>query len=105
MTSEDFKHAQMRLKKLVNDPGNEAKLKLYALFKQVFDKKSFKFVRKSIFYELKKMKATVGDCNVAKPGVFDVVAKAKWTSWNSLKKTPKVRLNITFKIAQFNLKM
>lgn len=48
--------------RLKEDPGNEAKLKLYALFKQ----------------------ATVGPCNTPSPGAFDMVGKYKWTVWNNL---------------------
>ena len=36
-----FKEAQSNVTKLSEDPGNEAKLKLYALFKQVSRKISF----------------------------------------------------------------
>lgn len=35
MTSQEFEAAKTRLASLKADPGNEAKLKLYALFKQV----------------------------------------------------------------------
>ncbi|XP_018122206.1 enoyl-CoA delta isomerase 2 L homeolog isoform X1 [Xenopus laevis] len=59
---EDFEKAQSNLKLLKNDPGNEVKLKLYALFKQ----------------------ATQGPCNVSKPGMLDFVNKVKWDAWNSL---------------------
>lgn len=34
--SKQFNDAKLRLGGLKNDPGNEAKLNLYALFKQVF---------------------------------------------------------------------
>ncbi|NXF87916.1 ECI2 isomerase, partial [Eubucco bourcierii] len=57
-----FEKAQEQLKLLKNDPGNETKLKLYALFKQ----------------------ATEGPCNAPKPGMLDFVKKAKWDAWNSL---------------------
>ena len=30
------------------------------------------------------MQATVGKCNVAKPGMMDFVGKAKWEAWNTL---------------------
>ena len=43
--------------------SNQVKLTLYGLYKQ----------------------ATVGDCNKPKPGMFDMVGKAKWDSWNNLK--------------------
>jgi acyl-CoA-binding protein len=35
MASKQFDDAKARLAQLKDDPGNEAKLKLYALFKQV----------------------------------------------------------------------
>ncbi|NWX61052.1 ECI2 isomerase, partial [Promerops cafer] len=62
VSQEDFRKAQERLKLLKKDPGNETKLKLYALFKQ----------------------ATEGPCNAPKPGMLDFVKKAKWDAWNSL---------------------
>ncbi|XP_008940947.1 PREDICTED: enoyl-CoA delta isomerase 2, mitochondrial [Merops nubicus] len=61
-SQQDFEKAQEQLKLLKNDPGNETKLKLYALFKQ----------------------ATEGPCNAPKPGMLDFVKKAKWDAWNSL---------------------
>lgn len=48
--------------KLKADPGNEAKLKLYALYKQ----------------------ATVGPNKTDKPGSFDIVGKYKWAAWSQL---------------------
>ncbi|NWI62938.1 ECI2 isomerase, partial [Todus mexicanus] len=62
VSQKDFEKAQEQLKLLKKDPGNEAKLKLYALFKQ----------------------ATEGPCNSPKPGMLDFVKKAKWDAWNSL---------------------
>ncbi|NXI49505.1 ECI2 isomerase, partial [Chloroceryle aenea] len=62
VSQQDFKKAQEQLKLLKKDPGNETKLKLYALFKQ----------------------ATEGPCNAPKPGMLDFVKKAKWDAWNSL---------------------
>lgn len=44
-------------------PSNELKLELYALFKQ----------------------ASEGDVNGKKPGMMDLVGKAKWTAWEKLK--------------------
>ncbi|XP_045192757.2 enoyl-CoA delta isomerase 2-like isoform X2 [Mercenaria mercenaria] len=58
----EFNKAKERLNSLKEDPGNEAKLKIYALFKQ----------------------ATVGKCNVPKPGMMDIVGKYKWNAWNDL---------------------
>jgi peroxisomal 3,2-trans-enoyl-CoA isomerase len=54
--------ASTRVTQLSKDPGNEAKLKLYALYKQ----------------------ATIGPCNKDKPGMFDLVGRAKWDAWNKL---------------------
>ncbi|XP_042724893.1 enoyl-CoA delta isomerase 2 isoform X1 [Lagopus leucura] len=62
VSQKDFEKAQEQVKLLKNDPGNETKLKLYALFKQ----------------------ATEGPCNSPKPGMLDFVKKAKWDAWNSL---------------------
>ncbi|XP_066540041.1 enoyl-CoA delta isomerase 2, mitochondrial [Hoplias malabaricus] len=59
---EDFNQAKDQLGKLKKDPGNEVKLKIYALFKQ----------------------ATQGPCNTPKPGMLDFVNKAKWDAWKSL---------------------
>ncbi|XP_042318402.1 enoyl-CoA delta isomerase 2-like isoform X3 [Sceloporus undulatus] len=66
-SQEDFEKAKDQLKLLKDDPGNEVKLKLYALFKQ----------------------ATEGPCNIPKPGVLDFVNKAKWDAWNSLGTLPQ----------------
>ncbi|XP_071958720.1 enoyl-CoA delta isomerase 2-like isoform X2 [Antedon mediterranea] len=59
---DDFNAAKERVNLLKEDPGNEAKLKMYALFKQ----------------------ATVGTCKASKPGAFDFVGKAKWQAWTNL---------------------
>jgi len=59
---DDFEKAKDRLNTLQDDPGNETKLKIYALFKQ----------------------GTIGKCNAKEPGAFDFVGKAKWNAWNSL---------------------
>ncbi len=61
-TVQQFEAAQQRLQTLKSSPGNEAKLKLYGLFKQ----------------------ATVGPVNVKRPGMTDFVGKAKWDAWNTL---------------------
>ncbi|XP_064598799.1 enoyl-CoA delta isomerase 2-like [Liolophura sinensis] len=58
----EFDKAKQRLNSLKEDPGNVTKLQMYALFKQ----------------------ATVGKCNVPKPGMMDFVGKAKWDAWNGL---------------------
>ncbi|XP_055737214.1 enoyl-CoA delta isomerase 2-like [Salvelinus fontinalis] len=61
-TVEQFNCAKSQMGTLKNDPGNEAKLNIYALFKQ----------------------ATQGPCNTPKPGMLDYVGKAKWDAWKSL---------------------
>ncbi len=66
--SKEFILAQKSISKLQKDPGNEAKLKLYALYKQ----------------------ATVGVCNTSKPGMLDLVGRAKWDAWRNLKQMSKV---------------
>uniref|UniRef100_A0A8P4K776 ACB domain-containing protein n=1 Tax=Dicentrarchus labrax TaxID=13489 RepID=A0A8P4K776_DICLA len=58
---------QGKLSTLKNDPGNEVKLKIYALFKQ----------------------ATQGPCNTPKPGMLDFVNKVKWDAWKSLGSIPQ----------------
>ena len=60
--SQALEDAKQKVATLKEDPGNSAKLKLYALFKQ----------------------ATNGPCDTPKPGVFDFVGQAKWTAWNGL---------------------
>lgn len=66
-SQEEFENAVNQVKLLKKDPGNEVKLKLYALYKQ----------------------ATEGPCNMPKPGVFDFINKAKWDAWNALGSMPK----------------
>ncbi|KAL4635394.1 enoyl-CoA delta isomerase 2, mitochondrial isoform X1 [Arapaima gigas] len=61
-TVEDFDRAKAQLGTLKKDPGNEVKLKIYALFKQ----------------------ATQGPCNMPKPSMLDFVNKAKWDAWKAL---------------------
>ncbi|KAM9337487.1 enoyl-CoA delta isomerase 2 [Symphorus nematophorus] len=61
-TVQQFEQAKSKLSTLKNDPGNEVKLKIYALFKQ----------------------ATQGPCNTPKPGMLDFVNKVKWDAWKSL---------------------
>ncbi|XP_045407572.1 enoyl-CoA delta isomerase 2 isoform X1 [Lemur catta] len=66
-SQKDFENAMNQVKLLKKDPGNEVKLKLYALYKQ----------------------ATEGPCNTPKPGVFDLISKAKWDTWSALGSLPK----------------
>uniref|UniRef100_A0A8C1VSP8 Enoyl-CoA delta isomerase 2 n=1 Tax=Cyprinus carpio TaxID=7962 RepID=A0A8C1VSP8_CYPCA len=62
---EEFNAAKEKLGALKKDPGNEVKLKIYALFKQ----------------------ATQGPCNTPKPSMLDFLNKAKWDAWKSLGST------------------
>lgn len=57
-----FNESKENSSKLNSDPGNEAKLQLYALYKQ----------------------ATVGPNTTDKPGSFDIVGKYKWAAWSKL---------------------
>lgn len=60
--SKGFEDAKNNMSKLKEEPDNDVKLKIYALFKQ----------------------ATVGACNTPKPSMVDFVGRAKWSSWSSL---------------------
>ncbi|XP_004387613.2 enoyl-CoA delta isomerase 2 isoform X1 [Trichechus manatus latirostris] len=66
-SQKDFESAVNQMKLLTKDPGNEMKLKLYALYKQ----------------------ATEGPCNMPKPGMLDLISKAKWDAWSALGSLPK----------------
>lgn len=61
---EQFQEASERVKS-VSDPGNDMKLRLYALYKQ----------------------ATVGDVQGKKPGITDFVGRAKFDAWKKLQGT------------------
>lgn len=60
-----FEAAVANSKKLSERPDNATLLKIYALYKQ----------------------ATAGDNTEKKPGFGDMVGRAKWDAWNSLKGT------------------
>lgn len=62
-----FETAVADVKALSKDPGNEAKLALYALYKQ----------------------ATVGDVQGKRPGAFDLVGKFKYDAWAQLAGTSR----------------
>ncbi|XP_072306485.1 enoyl-CoA delta isomerase 2 isoform X2 [Eucyclogobius newberryi] len=64
---EQFEEAKSRLSTLKNDPGNEAKLKIYALFKQ----------------------STMGPCTTGRPGMLDFINRAKWDAWNGMGNVPQ----------------
>jgi diazepam-binding inhibitor (GABA receptor modulator, acyl-CoA-binding protein) len=61
-----FEAAVANSKNLSERPDNMTLLKLYALYKQ----------------------ASVGDNTEKKPGFTDMVGRAKWDAWNTLKGTP-----------------
>ena len=61
----DFEAAVANSKKLSERPDNATLLKIYALYKQ----------------------GSIGDNAEKKPGFGDMVARAKWDAWNSLKGT------------------
>ena len=58
-----FEDAVAAVPTLTKDPGNDAKLALYGLYKQ----------------------ATEGDVTGKRPGFTDMVGRAKWDAWNELK--------------------
>jgi diazepam-binding inhibitor (GABA receptor modulator, acyl-CoA-binding protein) len=60
---EKFIHSSEKIKKSSVKPNQEQLLKLYGLYKQ----------------------ATIGDCNISKPGFFSFEANYKYEAWNSLK--------------------
>jgi diazepam-binding inhibitor (GABA receptor modulator, acyl-CoA-binding protein) len=60
-----FETAVANSKKLSDKPDNATLLKIYSLYKQ----------------------ATEGDNASKKPGFTDMVGRAKWDAWNSLKGT------------------
>jgi diazepam-binding inhibitor (GABA receptor modulator, acyl-CoA-binding protein) len=60
-----FDAAVADLKKLSVEPGNDVKLKMYALFKQ----------------------AGTGDVTGSRPGFADIVGRAKYDAWAAVKGT------------------
>ena len=60
-----FDTAVTNSKQLTERPDNATLLKIYALYKQ----------------------ATAGDNTERKPGLMDMVGRAKWDAWNGLKGT------------------
>lgn len=61
----DFESAVAAVGRLEKDPGNDVKLRLYALYKQ----------------------ATEGDVSGSRPGMMDFVGRAKYDAWAQLKGT------------------
>ncbi len=62
-----FEQAAADAQKLSKRPSNDTMLELYGLYKQ----------------------ATVGDATGSRPGMFDMVGRAKYDAWAKLKKTSK----------------
>lgn len=67
MAGTEFEQAVATVANLADDPGNDTKLRLYALYKQ----------------------ATVGDVTGKRPGFMDLVGRAKYDAWATLKGTPR----------------
>ncbi len=61
--SKKFEEAAAAVKKLKEDPGNDAKLKLYALYKQ----------------------GSEGDVQGKRPGFTDMIGRAKYDAWAKVK--------------------
>jgi acyl-CoA-binding protein len=61
--TERFEAAQVSVTALAQDPGNDVKLRLYALYKQ----------------------ATAGDAGDKRPSRFDVVGRAKHDAWAAVR--------------------
>jgi len=62
-TTRKFEAAAEAVKSLKDDPGNDAKLKLYALYKQ----------------------GTEGDAAGRRPGFSDMIGRAKFDAWARVK--------------------
>ncbi|NUR72382.1 MAG: acyl-CoA-binding protein [Hamadaea sp.] len=60
--SDEFAQAQADVKQLPTRPGNDVLLQLYALYKQ----------------------GSQGDATGKRPGVFDLVGRAKFDAWSEL---------------------
>ena len=65
MASAEFEQAVEAVKGLTRDPGNDVKLRLYGLFKQV----------------------TEGDVSGSRPGFTNPVGRAKYDAWAKLSGT------------------
>ncbi|HZY04001.1 MAG TPA: acyl-CoA-binding protein [Anaeromyxobacteraceae bacterium] len=61
-----FSEARERVKKLSRRPSNDQLLELYSLYKQ----------------------ATEGDARGSRPGMLDLVGRAKWDAWAARRGTP-----------------
>ena len=65
MAGAEFEQAVEAVKGLTTDPGNDVKLRLYGLFKQV----------------------TEGDVSGSRPGMMNPVGRAKYDAWAKLSGT------------------
>lgn len=65
MAGTEFEQAVAAVEKFTVDPGNDAKLRLYALYKQ----------------------ATVGDAEGKRPGFTNPIGRAKYDAWAKLEGT------------------
>jgi acyl-CoA-binding protein len=74
MPSADFQAAVDRVNGLTKDPGNDAKLRMYALYKQ----------------------ATQGDVVGKRPGFTNPVGRAKYDAWSKLKGTDQADAEATY---------
>ena len=64
--SAEFEDAKKQVEEFVEEIKeltNDKQLEVYSLFKQ----------------------ATVGDCNIPRPGMFELKGKAKWDAWDGRK--------------------
>lgn len=69
MAGTEFEQAVTAVGHLSQDPGNDTKLRLYALYKQ----------------------ATSGDVTGKRPGFLDLVGRAKYDAWAALAGMPTVQ--------------
>ncbi|GAA1988179.1 acyl-CoA-binding protein [Terrabacter lapilli] len=67
MASAEFEQAAQTVKQLTTDPGNEAKLRLYGLYKQ----------------------ATEGDVSGSRPGFTNPVGRQKYDAWATFEGTSR----------------
>ena len=74
MPNADFQAAVDRVNGLSKDPGNDTKLRMYALYKQ----------------------ATQGDVAGKRPGFTNPVGRAKYDAWSKLKGTPSAEAEATY---------
>jgi acyl-CoA-binding protein len=79
MAGTEFERAVERAAKLARDPGNDTKLRLYALYKQ----------------------ATVGDVDGTRPGFTNPVGRAKHDAWARLTGTSREQAETDY-VAEVN---